>query len=237
MATMPAMRSNPLSLIDFHSHILPGADHGSDSLTTSLYQLALAREASIDRVVATPHFYPDRHTVEYFLAKRTRAYETLSPHLNGDLPEISLGAEVLICPGIDHMEGIEQLYISGTNSILIELPFSDFESSYCDVAYALAARGANVILAHADRYPKENIERMLDAGAKIQLNAASLAGMFRKKHLYTWLERDVVVALGSDIHGRDNKAYKKFTTATERIGSCAERIMQHSIDILNLKRC
>ena len=32
-------------MIDFHAHILPGADHGSDGLETSLRQLALAEES------------------------------------------------------------------------------------------------------------------------------------------------------------------------------------------------
>ncbi|MEE3459824.1 MAG: CpsB/CapC family capsule biosynthesis tyrosine phosphatase, partial [Candidatus Faecousia sp.] len=42
-------------MIDFHAHILPGADHGSDGLETSLRQLALAEEAGVDTIVATPH--------------------------------------------------------------------------------------------------------------------------------------------------------------------------------------
>ena len=33
--------------IDFHSHILPAADHGSANLETSLKQVALAKEAGV----------------------------------------------------------------------------------------------------------------------------------------------------------------------------------------------
>ena len=219
-------------LIDFHTHVLPGADHGSSSLSTSLSQLSLARDAGIKRVVATPHFYPDRHTVDNFLERRQKAYDELAPHITSDLPEIIIGAEVLVCPGIDRMDGIETLCIKGTNTILLELPFSDFDTSYCDVAYKLRSRGMKIILAHADRYPKENIERMLDAGALIQLNTDSLCTLFRRRHLYDWLDRGLVAALGSDIHDANKKAYKYLSAALERIRPFVPQIMQSSEELL-----
>jgi protein-tyrosine phosphatase len=42
--------------IDFHCHVLPGADHGSDSLACSLSQMKKAAAAGIDVIVATPTF-------------------------------------------------------------------------------------------------------------------------------------------------------------------------------------
>ena len=41
-----------IRITDFHSHVLPGADHGSDSVETSERQLELLNGAGIDRVVA-----------------------------------------------------------------------------------------------------------------------------------------------------------------------------------------
>ena len=46
--------------LDYHAHILPRCDHGSDGVETSLRQLAMAAEAGIRTVCATPHFYPHR---------------------------------------------------------------------------------------------------------------------------------------------------------------------------------
>ena len=222
-----------LGLIDFHAHVLPNADHGSSSLDTSLLQLSMAYASGVKIVVATPHFYPERHTVENFLARRSKAYGELSPNIQGDFPKVILGAEVLICPGIDHMEGIEKLCIADTNVILLELPFSDFDVSYCRVVEKLISRGMMVVLAHADRYPKENIEQMIGVGAKIQLNVSSLCTLFKKKHLYDWIKRGLVVALGSDIHGADKKAYKCFTSAVSRINPFAPEIMKNAEEILN----
>ena len=38
-------------LVDFHSHILPRADHGSDSIETSLCQLESAAKAGVDTTI------------------------------------------------------------------------------------------------------------------------------------------------------------------------------------------
>ena len=56
--------------IDFHSHILPQADHGSDGIETSLAQLALLRDAGVWCLAITPHFYPQEEGVTSFLDKR-----------------------------------------------------------------------------------------------------------------------------------------------------------------------
>ena len=64
-------------MTDFHAHVLPKADHGCKNVEMSLAQLAQAREVGIHRIVATPHFYAQRHTVEEFLLRREYAYQTL----------------------------------------------------------------------------------------------------------------------------------------------------------------
>ena len=60
--------------IDFHAHLLPGADHGSDSLATSLRQVALAQEAGIGLLIATPHFYPRLESPGAFLERRAETW-------------------------------------------------------------------------------------------------------------------------------------------------------------------
>ena len=209
---------NSIDVIDFHSHILPGADHGSSSLEESLLQLGLARQNGVKRIVATSHFYPDRHDIEDFLKNRDSSWDLLKENSDaGERPKVALGAEVLICDGIERLEGLERLCVQGTNVILIELPFSIFKNEYRESVFRLVKRGLNVVLAHADRYDPEDIETLLECGAKIQLNADSLSSFSLRPHIKDWILRGEVVAIGSDIHSADKKAYKRFTKAIKRL--------------------
>ena len=221
-----------MDIVDFHAHIIPRADHGSSSVEVSVNQLSLAQQSGVTRIVATPHFYPARDSVESFLERRNRHFAELS-EANITECSIRLGAEVLICDNLESMPGLERLCISGTNSLLLELPFSDFEKQYILTVKTLVARGFDVVLAHADRYEPENIEKLLALGARIQLNASSLVGFFKPKHLYKWMERELVVALGSDIHGADRKYYKNFVTAKNKIGEHLLYIKRQSDEIWN----
>ena len=72
---------NKIEIADFHAHILPCADHGSDSVETSLWQLSSAANHGVTRIIATPHFYPHRHTVEAFSKRRDEAFNALKDHI------------------------------------------------------------------------------------------------------------------------------------------------------------
>ena len=217
------MKHDELNVVDFHAHILPGADHGSASLETSLAQLALAAEGGVTHIVATPHFYPDRHSVDEFLSRRERSYTELLAAMGSHHPRVALSAEVLICDGIERLEGLEQLCVRGTNTLLLELPFSVFKNEYCESVFRLIKRGFNVVLAHVDRYSPEDIDKLADVGAAMQLNAHAFDGIFVPSSVKRWLKSGQVIALGSDIHGADKNAYVRFSKAKKRIlklGAC-----------------
>ena len=221
---------NNIDIIDFHAHIIPGADHGSSSVAVTEIQLSSATEQGISRIIATPHFYPHRENVDRFIERRNACYEHLTKNLNrGDIStQIKLGAEVLICDNIEEMPMLDQLCICGTKALLIELPFSDFFDSYVYSVKSLIAQGFTVILAHADRYEPANIDRLVNAGAKIQLNADAISGLFVPKHIRKWLQNDVVYAIGSDIHGEDKKAHVRFNRAIKKLGDHIQSIKQKS---------
>ena len=144
-----------------------------------------------------------------------------------------MGAEVLICDSIEKLPRIKDLCIEGTNVLLLELPFTDFDIRYRTSVQELIKQGIKVVIAHADRYDKKNIDLLIAVGAKIQLNANSLVGLFVKKHLFDWIDAGVVVALGSDIHNENKKAYKCFCSALKKMGDArAERIMTAAKSLL-----
>ena len=69
-----------MEVIDFHSHVLPGIDDGSRNIETSIEMLRLSRNAGVDRMIATPHFYADEDRIEHFLEKREHAYQRLKTY-------------------------------------------------------------------------------------------------------------------------------------------------------------
>ena len=222
-------------MIDFHTHLLPGVDHGSTSIETSISQLDLAASYGITTVVSTSHFYPHHHSVNRFLEKRNAAFDNLIANKRPEHPEVILGAEVLLCEGMEKLAGLESLAIADTGYILLEMPFNSFSSELVDTVYKINSNPkTKVILAHADRYSPSIIEELIETGARIQLNATAFSGILLPRQISSYLERDLVVALGSDLHGATPKAYKNYLKAKRRLGSNFDRIMQHSKQILGI---
>lgn len=200
-------------MIDFHAHILPGADHGSDGIETSLHQLAQALHVGVTDLVATPHFYPHKHTVTDFLRRRDHAWSRLQEAwIPGEI-RIRCGAEVLLCAGLERMPGIEQLCIAGTRVLLAEMPFRPLEEAVLDTIYNLQYQnGLTVVLAHIDRYPEEQVEQAMETGARAQVNADAVCALRSRFKCLRWAEQGMISALGSDIHMRGNQ-YQKLEKA------------------------
>lgn len=110
-------------MIDFHSHILPGMDDGSQTVEESLTLLEMLRAQGVDTVAATPHFYARENSPEVFLRRRREAWERLNARLTPGGPQVLLGAEVRYYRGISRLEELHRLCLSGTHVLLLEMPF------------------------------------------------------------------------------------------------------------------
>ena len=227
------MKSIHADICDFHSHVLPGADHGSSTVVETLEQLKLAKKCGVGRVVATPHFYPERTDLHTFLVKRNGSYERLMSKWEEKDVELRVGAEVLICHNLENFPDLNKLCIGKSKCLLLELPFHDFFEEYLETSYNLISSGYDIIIAHADRYDPEIVDLFIETGARLQLNASSLCTFFKRRHLYKWLDEGRVVALGSDIHGPDKKAYEFFAKATVKIADYIEEIKKSSDKLWN----
>lgn len=196
-------------IIDFHAHILPMADHGSDGLKTSLKQLDILNDAGVESVVATPHFYPQRDSVESFLKRRNKSVELLLSKKKEDRPLICLGAEVLVCPGIDHMPGLERLCIEGTDVILLEMPFNSWREEHMEAVARISRSGLTVVMAHIDRYPEKDVARLLsECDVLCQINGETQLTFKGRRKVKRLLQDFPCVAVGSDLHGDDKRALK-----------------------------
>ena len=217
-------------MTDFHAHILPGADHGSDGLETSLRQLELAEAAGIGTVIATPHFYPQQDSFSEFLRRRERTSAKLINHYHGPI-RILLGAEVHMCVGLDHLRGLEALWVSGTRVMLSELPFQGWQSGLSETFVRLQDAGVEPILAHVDRYPAKLIEDLFSLGLRGQVNAEALCRRFSRRRLLPWIDGGFVIAMGSDIHGTA-VGYTQYVKARAFLGDRCEKLDEATEELL-----
>lgn len=204
------------NIIDFHAHILPGADHGSRDVKTTKAQLEMLAGAGVKAVVATPHFYPQNDSVDSFLERRRACADELLT-IDCERPEIYLGAEVLVCAGIDHMPGIERLCIEGTDVILLEMPFNSWREEHIEAVGRIARSGLQVVMAHIDRYPEKDLVKLFsECDVLCQLNGETQTTFKGRKKADLLLKKYPVVAMGSDLHGDDKKALKNLLKLSKR---------------------
>ena len=225
---MPTVDTKTVDLVDFHSHVLPGVDHGSTSLETSLKQIEHARSNGVSRIIATPHFYPHRHLINDFLQKRKNGYQALINEIGDSGTDIRLGAELLVCENVFRMPGIENLCISGTNTLLLELPMTMLEYRHYNMIKQVVNAGFDVVIAHVDRYNPNFIDSLTDLNVGFQLNASSIHRFLKPPKLNKWLKEKKIYALGSDIHGCLPTAYNNFSFAKQKLARYLCDIKEHS---------
>ena len=211
-------------IIDFHTHIIPGIDHGSSVVREAKKQLELIGASDADVVVATPHFYPHIHSINEYVADVDEAVAALRRELGETRLGVSLaiGTEVLACETIDKMPELDKLCIRGTKCLLLEMPAcGDWSRIQLEAIKNLIDGGYTVVLAHIERYMKRyeaEIDRLIALGAKAQINADVMTVRSLRKKMMSYVDGGYVFALGSDIHGCEKGSYKDFEKLERRIG-------------------
>lgn len=194
---------------EYHCHILPGIDDGSDSAETSLAMISLMQEQGIARIIATPHFYAHREkSVAHYLEKRQAAFSQIQQQ--SPVSEIRLGAEVAIEHGLSELAGIEQLRIAGTDLILLELPYRPYASWMSEEIYNIAAEyHLRVVLAHVHRYleyySKSEMQKILSANVIFQVNNEAFGSWKERRFVKQLIAEKMPVVFGSDAHNLGNR--------------------------------
>lgn len=200
-------------LTDFHSHILPGIDDGSRSVEESIAMLRLSREQGIERIVLTPHFYPNHSSPDRFLRERSEAYSRLLEAISGqDMPRLLLGAEVHYYPHMSHSEELRSMAIEGTSCILVEMPSHPWtDRMYRELSQLHSYQGLTPIIAHVDRY----LGRFRDFGIPkrlsglpvlVQANAEFFLDRRTAGKALRMLKNRQIHLLGSDCHNLTDRA-------------------------------
>lgn len=203
------MAYDPSLIADIHTHVLAGVDHGAQNVGESIAMLKESYRSGIRRICATPHYYIGT-SPENFIKKRNAAAELLAEECKGiDVPETVLGAEVAYFKNISGMFDLSPLCLENTDFILIEPPYSPWDSSFFDEMEQLILRmGLVPVIAHVERFatlaPK-NYERILsDMGAVLQYNAEHFT--HHAKRAIKRIPENAKVVFGSDMHNMTDRA-------------------------------
>lgn len=203
-----------MGYVDFHAHVLPAADHGSDCLETSLAQLKMAVDAGVSDIFTTPHFYVNADTIESFIERRERSFDLLqNAVIQQNIPiKLHRSCEVNMQFGLPSLTGLERLCIEDSRYMLIEMPFlCDWDEWIYESVDELRDRGIEPIIAHIDRYDEKRLDRLLEYNVLTQINAAPLSSLFKRRRIMQYVHLGLVHFYGSDIHmnGPQYTYYKK----------------------------
>lgn len=197
---------------DVHSHILPGVDHGSQSVEESLEMLQAQLDMGISHVMCTSHVTAE--TFENTPESLTAAYEELKNAIAREgLPiNIYVSAEYRIDEyWTQEYEAGHLLPLPG-NHVLLENSFAQELIGIDNMMFELQVKGYRPILAHPERYRYYNDRRdryktLHNASVKFQINILSLAGYFGKgaRERALWLiQNNLCDMLGSDMHNMEH---------------------------------
>ena len=218
-------------MIDTHSHLLPGVDHGCPDLETTLQMARAASSSGIDTVVCTPHMWeltPEAAGKAREVTEQVRAaMETASIDL-----KLLLGFEVdLAVAAACNLEELRTLTIEGSpGAIVLEMPYEGWPRFLEDLLFRLTTWGLQPVLAHPERNDRvqrapELLEGCIKAGAVIQATAASLTGEFGRepeRAFFKMLSQGLIGLLASDAHAYRTDGWTLETVLDSLAGAVRE---------------
>ena len=174
-----------ISLVDIHSHIIPGVDDGSETMEHSLQMLENAAKENITKIVATPHvlseqyFREEHKIIERFQQLKSKVEEA------GIKIELFLGCEIMAQPDttLDHQIAT---FNNNKTYFLIEFPMNSIPRFVPEKLFEFVAEGKFPIIAHPERnfgfrQRPDFIYDYIQRGNLMQVNEGSLRGRFGKE--------------------------------------------------------
>jgi protein-tyrosine phosphatase len=229
-------------MIDLHCHILPGVDDGPTSLNESLKLARFCVADGITVVTATPHCHSFIHLLRADILPHVAAY-------NRELE--TAGIPLTVLPGSEIQAFDSAVYRRefdegvfchlGDRRAFTLLEFSwmvdQFPPDSAELIEWIRSREMTPIVAHPERHHffREQpmlLQRLVDAGAWIQITVDSLLGNFgpeAKTFGEQFLKTHHEAILASDAHNskRCSGLSAGYAWVKERLGS------DRSLDLLN----
>jgi protein-tyrosine phosphatase len=218
---MTSTAGTPLSIVDLHSHLVPGVDDGTATVEESLDALGALHRENVRSLVTTPHLLVPHlvgdEAVDRELERHRRAFDDLAASCDGraDLPAIALGQEIW-APDAHAIRRVvlrPDIGLAGGRYLLVEFGF-ELLGNHNEVIREVQAAGRQTIIAHPERYhfldghnPVDVMRTWRDLGALLQVNVGSLTGHYRRSSpgsqslAWQMVELDLVDVLSTDHHG------------------------------------
>ena len=200
-------------MIDMHCHILPGIDDGAKDEKDALELLRAEKEQGISKVVFTPHFNPERISLDKFLDMRKKSYERLknAEGFSGLGIETKLGAEVYYSMRLIEMD-VSGLCFENTNYIMLEFPTNVRPYGITHTVQNLMDRGYTPILAHVERYgyftdDPIQLYDLVMSGCVAQVNAAAVVSGIVNKGVSAlqYIKWEMAHIICSDAHSLEKR--------------------------------
>ena len=229
------------SLVDIHSHLVPGVDDGARNVLAVLSSVERMARVGIRRMITTPHIRgsltQDPEALELRLSEVGEAFDQARVAIKEEFPEVEYlrGHEILLdLPDVDFSD--ERIRMAGSSFVLVEWPRLHVPPGTPGFLAAIRRQGYRPIVAHPERYmgmadQLSLAERWHAAGAYLQVNYGSLDGRYgeaAREVAVTLLERGLVHYMASDFHGQAGlKVYKEEAWAV-----LEEREAHEELDLL-----
>jgi len=218
---MTDSNAGSLSIVDLHSHLVPGVDDGTASVAESLEALTGLYQEGVRTLITTPHLLvPHLRTsdaIDKELERHRLAFNELATACAGrsDVPVIGLGQEIWAPDGsaARRVALRPDIGLAGGKYLLVEFGF-ELQGTHNDVVRQVQDAGRQIIIAHPERYhylpghdPLDVMRTWQELGALLQVNVGSLTGHYQRSsplsETLAWQMADLglIDLLSSDHHG------------------------------------
>ncbi len=203
-----------MKIVDMHAHILPSIDDGSSSIEMSNKMLDNMKQAGVDIVCATSHYYRWENDVKTFIDRRNNAYRQLINNRGkNSLPIILPASETAFFTDICKCNEIHELCIYGTNTLMLEMPFFSWTEQIVEEVESLVLdKNLKVVLVHPERFyifkgNDKYIERLLRLDIALQVNGDTFINRRTRKLGLQLISMCDYPLLGSDCHDLSTRPF------------------------------
>ncbi len=210
--------------VDCHSHVVPSGDDGAATVEEGVELCRSAAWHGTRVLFATPHVWPHFRLDHHREAAIRRAFDAVGA---GAPLELRLGYELTPTTALLH-EDPRRYLLEGTDSVLMEVPFTGSAGLVFALAEHIEAAGLRPVIAHPERTEAVLAEpdlasELADRGWLLQVNATSLLGRHgeaAEELAWSLLENDRVALVGSDGHRATRPAHldEAFDAVARRVG-------------------